>query len=281
MTDHVDTLDKTTEPTDAAHLKRTVGCIAVAVVGVALIVLAFVSMPIGWAVFTSALIALAAAMVCRSIIIATSPWRVVSDKPFYTGLVILGGSYLLLIVLMLAADITYAVPHPRDNPQPGESPWVNPVVETLKQREIQYSIWLSVISCTITTVVSLWVAVPIGYLMSRHEFRGKNFVDAMLDIPIVLPPLVVGISLLVLFRILGEIEFGDSHPLKWLQDLVVFELPAVILAQFMVACAFAVRTMRATFDQIPSRREQVALTLGCTRSQAFFHVVMPDCQIGC
>ena len=116
--------------------------------------------------------------------------------------------------------------------------------ENLQSKEIQFSIWLSVISCSITTVISLWVAVPIGYLMSRFEFRGKALVDAMLDIPIVLPPLVVGLSLLVLFRMIGDFEFGDTHPLRWLRNAVVFELPAVILAQFMVACAFAVMIRR-------------------------------------
>ena len=54
----------------------------------------------------------------------------------------------------------------------------------------------------------------------------------------------------------------------------------MILAQFMVACAFAVRTMRATFDQIDPRREQVALTLGCSRFQAFGMVVLPEAKRG-
>ena len=71
---------------------------------------------------------------------------------------------------------------------------------------------------------------------------GQNLLDAILDIPIVLPPLVVGLSLLILF------QFAPV----WLREAVVYEIPAVILAQFMVACAFAVRTMRATFDQIDS-----------------------------
>ena len=61
---------------------------------------------------------------------------------------------------------------------------------------------------------------------------------------------------------------------------MVFEVPAVVLAQFMVACAFAVRTMRVTFDQIPRRYEQVALTLGCNRSQAFWRVVFPQSYKG-
>jgi molybdate transport system permease protein len=48
----------------------------------------------------------------------------------------------------------------------------------------------------------------------------------------------------------------------------------------MVACAFAVRTMRATFDQIDVRREQVALTLGCSRFQAFSRIVLPESSRG-
>ena len=57
-------------------------------------------------------------------------------------------------------------------------------------------------------------------------------------------------------------------------------MPSVILAQFTVACAFAVRTMRVTFDQISSRTEQVALTLGCTRGQAFWRVTFPQARRG-
>ena len=126
-------------------------------------------------------------------------------------------------------------------------------------RILQFSIKLGLVSCTVTTLLSLWVAIPIGYLMSRFTFRGKAFVDTFLDIPVVLPPLVVGLSLLILFRYVPD----------WLSDAVVYKWPAVVLAQFMVACAFAVRTMRVTFDQIPQRYEQVALTLGCNRQQAF------------
>jgi molybdate transport system permease protein len=121
-----------------------------------------------------------------------------------------------------------------------------------------------------TAILSLWVAVPVGYLLSRHQFLGKNLIDAILDIPIVLPPLVVGLSLLILFQYLPVV----------VREAVVYQIPAVILAQFMVACAFAVRIMRATFDQIDARREQVALTLGCTRAQAFGRVVLPETKRG-
>ena len=180
-----------------------------------------------------------------------------SDGPFLTGMICLAGFYILMILLMVCADLCYTD--------------FQSLRQTLGEPEIRYSIQLSLFSCSLSTLMSLAVAVPIGYLMSRFEFKGQSLVDAVLDIPIVLPPLVVGISLLVLF---------NYPPFHWLSDWVVFEIPAVVLAQFMVACAFAVRTMRVTFDQIPRRYEQVALTLGCNRSQAFWRVVFPQSYKG-
>ena len=137
--------------------------------------------------------------------------------------------------------------------------------------EIRYSTVISLLSCSLSAIMSLWVAIPIGYIMSRFEFPGKKMVDGILDIPIVLPPLVIGISLLALF---------NFAPFSWMSQWVVFEIPAIILAQFMVACAFAVRTLRVTFDRIPVRYENVAMTLGCNRAQAFFSVILPQARYG-
>lgn len=211
---------------------------------------------------------------------AEKPHHVGSDVPFYLVLGMIGGVYVLLIVGLIVADVAYiAIGEPDQGvtaPQwASDHPVLavfirNPIMRALQMPAIRYSIWLSMITCTITTILSLLVAVPVGYLLSRHRFVGQNLLDAILDIPIVLPPLVVGLSLLILFQFVPV----------WLRESVVYEIPAVILAQFMVACAFAVRTMRATFDQIDSRREQVALTLGCTRAQAFSAVVLPEAYRG-
>ncbi|MBN2329904.1 MAG: ABC transporter permease [Candidatus Omnitrophica bacterium] len=182
-----------------------------------------------------------------------------SDAPFILCLWIIGGFYLFLIVAMLWAKMTFT--------SPGHL-W-----SALQNPEIQYSIKLTLLSCTLTTLFSLWTAVPIGYLLSHYDFPGKNLLDSILDIPIVLPPLVVGLGLLILFRT----SMG-----QWVEQYIGFTyaVPGVILAQFMVACAFAVRTMRTTFEQINPRREQVALTLGCSRAQAFWAVVLPETRRG-
>jgi molybdate transport system permease protein len=99
-------------------------------------------------------------------------------------------------------------------------------------------------------------------------------VDTLPDVPIVLPPLVIGLSLLILFQTLpGRLFQEYVFP-------VTFQVPSVILAQFSVSAAFAVRTMRVTFDQISPRTEQVAMTLGCTRAQAFWRVALPEARRG-
>jgi len=72
----------------------------------------------------------------------------------------------------------------------------------------------------------------------------------------VLPPLVVGPE---------PADFVSVPAVQLLARSIVYQVPAVILAQFAVASAFAVRTMKATFDHIDPRCEQVALSLGCSR----------------
>jgi molybdate transport system permease protein len=197
-----------------------------------------------------------------------------SNTVFMVSLGIIGATYVLFILAMLAADTWYMAE--KSVRAAGAGEWEamlyeNPVVEALADRKIRYSIWLSLTSCTLSAVFSLFVAVPIGYLLSRHNFRGKRLLDAVLDIPIVLPPLVVGLSLLILFQ---------YPPFAWIARDVVYQLPAVVLAQFSVACAFAVRTMKSTFDHISPRSEQVAITLGCSKAQAFGLVVLPDASRG-
>ncbi|HEV8293349.1 MAG TPA: ABC transporter permease [Tepidisphaeraceae bacterium] len=195
-----------------------------------------------------------------------------SDAPFFVALGVIGATYIFLIGAMLVADVVYTTP--------------GDIGVALASEPIRFAIKLSLFSCTVTAVLSVIVGVPLGYLLSsRGTVEGRSggtakvvwslrvAADAVVDIPIVLPPLVIGLSLLILFQ---------TAPGRWIQQYVSvsYAIPAVILAQFSVAAAFAVRTMRVTFDQISPRSEQVAMTLGCTRGQAFWRVAIPEAWHG-
>ena len=189
-----------------------------------------------------------------------------SDTPFFLVMSGISACFVMLIVLLLAADVMFVS--------------FGDFVAALKKPEIQYAFKLTIITCTIAALLSAWVATPLGYLLSRYQFPGRWVIDTLVDIPIVLPPLVMGLSLLILFHL----PIGGWELEGWLRDdvgfPVTYQWPAVVLAQFSVACAFAVRTMRVTFDQIDPRTEDVARTLGCTRGQAFLQVTLPQAWRG-
>lgn len=178
---------------------------------------------------------------------------------FWTGLALATAFYLLLVLGMLGTTAAYSSP--------------DHLLNALGKREIRYAIGLSLVSCTVAALLSLLVAVPAGYLLSRGRFPGKAALDAALDIPIVLPPMVIGLCLLILF----QTRFG-----QFIEKAIPFTYTVygVVLAQFVVGAAFAVRTMHGTFDHLSPRPEEVAMTLGCSRGRAMWLVTLPAARRG-
>jgi molybdate transport system permease protein len=186
-----------------------------------------------------------------------SPVRRIS--PFWIVLALVAAGYLGFWAAMLAATATYTSPRE--------------VGEVLLSREIRYATLLSLVTCTVSALASAAIAVPVGYLMSRRRFRGHALVDAALDIPIVLPPMVVGICLLIFFQTRAGGLVEKAIPLT-------YTVGGVVVAQFVIAAAFAIRTMRQVYDHLSPRPEQVALTLGASPGRAFCHVALPASRKG-
>jgi molybdate transport system permease protein len=180
-------------------------------------------------------------------------------SPFWCGLTLATGLYLAFLLALLGSTAAYTTPHH--------------LLAALDSREIRYSIGLSLVSCTTSALLALLLAVPVGYLLSRGRFPGKEWLDAMLDIPIVLPPMVVGLCLLIFFQ---------TPAGKLIERVIPFTytVAGVVLAQFVIGAAFAVRTMRGVFDHLSSRPEDVAMTLGCSRGQAMWLVTLPAARRG-
>jgi len=177
----------------------------------------------------------------------------------WIGLIAVTGAYLLFLVLMVGATALHSTP---------AALW-----RALESREIRHAIALSLATCTVTAVLSVLLALPVGYLLARGKFPGRAWLDAVLDIPILLPPMVVGLCLLILF----QTPFGRA-----VEQVVPFTytVAGVVLAQLVIGAAFAVRTMRGTFEHLPARPEDVAMTLGCSRARAIWLVTLPAARRG-
>ena len=144
-----------------------------------------------------------------------------------------------------------------------------------RRQEIGHAVWLSVWTSSVGAVIALLISVPAGYVLSRYTFPGKQLVDALVDVPIVLPPLVFGISLLVLFE---RTFIGPS--LEKLGLRLVHDPKGIVLVQVLIASAYGIRMLKGTFDGIDPRLPAVALTLGCGRLRAFFSVTLSIARSG-
>ena len=233
-----------------------------------------------------------AALCCKGIrSLKRKPLQRYSDIMFFLTMGGLSSCFVILILLLLIADLNFTS--------------ADEFLEALRKPEIRSAFRLTLFTCTAAAVMSVWVATPLGYLLSRFRFPGRQLVDTLVDIPVVLPPLVLGLSLLILFHqpfpfsslFTGPSISADAEQDagmknaregwildEWLRNEmgfpVTYRWPAVVLAQFAVACAFAVRTMKVTFDQIDPRAEDVARTLGCSRGGAFMQIALPQASRG-
>jgi molybdate transport system permease protein len=135
-----------------------------------------------------------------------------------------------------------------------------------------HAIWLSLKVALGVALVTAIPAVLLGWLMARREFRGKIFVESLIHAPLVVPPVVTGYLLLVVFGRNGCIG-------KWLAEVfdirLVFTWQGAVLASAIVALPLAVRSVRLAISLVDRRLEEAAQTLGYHPLRVFFRITLP------
>lgn len=134
---------------------------------------------------------------------------------------------------------------------------------------------LSLGTASLASALAMFIAVPMGYALSRLRGRGSWLLHALLDLPIMMPPAAVGLFLL---------GFFGSPAGHWLEDGLglsfAHALPGVVLAQVVVTTAFGVRVVKAAFDGQRPEHERVARSLGASLPYTFLHVSLPMARRG-
>jgi len=135
------------------------------------------------------------------------------------------------------------------------------------------AIWLTIITSVTSTALSAAVALPSGYVLARRRFPAQIVVDTLLDMPIVLPPLIMGLSILIFFNT-SVGRFIDRG--IWDEGLFIYQPAGIVLVQFVIGCAIATRVVKAGFEALDPRYEEMAMSLGANRTQTFRKVVLPN-----
>jgi molybdate transport system permease protein len=147
-------------------------------------------------------------------------------------------------------------------------------LETLGSARTLFSIRLSLFTATVSTIIAVVVAIPSAYALSRFRFFGRQLIDTILELPMIVSPVALGAVILVFFNTPAG-SFIQDHGVRF-----IFTIYGIFLAQFITTVGIAIRLIKAAMDEIPVRYEEVARTLGASPSKAFLTVTLPLCKRG-
>ncbi|MES2353480.1 MAG: molybdate ABC transporter permease subunit [Pseudomonadota bacterium] len=131
---------------------------------------------------------------------------------------------------------------------------------------------LSLRVALVSVALGLPFAIPIAYFLARNKFPGKSIIDAFIHLPLVLPPVVIGFVLLVLFGKNGPI---GSLLHDWFGVVFAFRWTGAALASAVMGFPLMVRAIRLSIEGIDRRLEFAARTLGASRFWVFFSITLP------
>jgi len=135
-----------------------------------------------------------------------------------------------------------------------------------------FPFWLSLRVAVIATAISLVVGLALAYLLARHEFRGREVLDSVITLPIVLPPTVLGYYLLVLLGRNSGLGRGFEAVFGF---PLVFTWQAAVVAAAFHSVPLLVKSARAALESVDRNIENAALTLGASESRIFFQITLP------
>jgi molybdate transport system permease protein len=130
---------------------------------------------------------------------------------------------------------------------------------------------LSALTTTISLAIIVLVGTPLGYVLARKHTQFFQFVDILVELPIVLPPIVAGVALLMAFGRNGIVG-------SWLSNIGVtlpFTTIAVLFAQIFVSAPFYIRAARIGFQAVDTRYEELSQTLGVSPWHTFWRISLP------
>ncbi|GAB4050961.1 ABC transporter permease [Catellatospora paridis] len=189
---------------------------------------------------------------------AVSPARRRGPRRIPVFLILPAGLGLAFLVLPLVALLL-------------RTPW-RELPQHLAEPAILAALRLSLLTASLATLCCILLGVPLAWLLARVEFPGRRLARALITVPLVLPPVVGGVALLLLFGRRGLIG-------SWLDETFGFTLPfttaGVVVAEAFVAMPFLVIAVEGALRGADTRYEEAAATLGAGRWTTFRRVTLP------
>jgi molybdate transport system permease protein len=137
--------------------------------------------------------------------------------------------------------------------------------------EVREALLLSVKTSLTTTLLCSLIGTPVAYFLARYRFKGKGVFDALVELPMTLPPIVGGVALLMAFGrrgLLGQAIHAYGYDIP-------FTSLAVVMAQSFVAAPFFIQAARAGLEAVPRNLEEASRTLGASELRTILRISLP------
>src|SRR5206468_11070037 len=183
-------------------------------------------------------------------------WKHWSRWPARIVVGILAGSFFLFLGIPLVALLIR---------EPPALLW-----NSIKQPEVLQALQLSLVTTFVSIILTVLFGLPVAYVLVRTRIPGRRFLQTLVTMPTVLPPVVAGVALLITFGRFGLI----GRYLTPLGITIPFTTVAVVMAQMFVSSPFFVNSARAGLEQLDPRYESAAHTLRAWEVYTFWRVVL-------
>ena len=147
---------------------------------------------------------------------------------------------------------------------------LHPAWAAVTNPQAQHALWLTLLIAAIAVPANTVFGVVLAIALVRHRFPGRGLVNAVVDLPLALSPVVVGLSLVLLYGRGGWLGGLAGHGVK-----ILFAVPGMVLATMFVSLPFVVREVVPVLREVGTEQEQAAETLGAGPFQTFRRITFP------
>jgi sulfate/thiosulfate transport system permease protein len=150
------------------------------------------------------------------------------------------------------------------------------VTSTLSRADVRHAYLLTGIITLVTVVVTSVFGVLVALVVTRDSFPGKRLVSAIVDLPLAVSPVIVGLMAVLLFGRGGWFEpFFARRGIQ-----IIFALPSMIIVTIFICIPFVIREVAPVLEELGTEEEDAARTLGASSLQTFFRVTLPNVRWG-
>jgi sulfate/thiosulfate transport system permease protein len=156
------------------------------------------------------------------------------------------------------------------------SPGIGTFIANITTPAAISALQLSLLVVAIVVPLNVLFGVPTALVLARNKFRGKSLLQAVIDLPFAVSPVVVGVALILLWGSAGVFGFVEND----LGFKIIFGFPGIVLASIFVTVPFVIREVEPVLHELGTDQEEAAATLGSSWWQTFWRITLPSIRWG-